>query len=183
MTLMSGYQVKVKVGFQNVPDGQRLSMTNVRSKVLIVDDDHETMETFARILRLEGHDVRTALDGQMGLATAHVFAPDAIIVDFRMPLMDGLGFITRFRSEERDRVTPIAMVTGDYFLDEPVASELGKLGVLLRFKPLWLDELCTLAGVLLAVPRSPDKPAAGAREPGVRASAAVVVRHSRKRVQ
>jgi DNA-binding response OmpR family regulator len=158
-------------------------MTNARNKVLIVDDDRETTETFARILRLEGHDVRTASDGQKGLATAHDFAPDAIIVDFRMPLMDGLGFISRFRAEERDRVTPIAMVTGDYFLDEPVASELEKLGVVLRFKPLWLDELCTLAGVLLAVPRSPDKPAAGTREPGVRAGAPVVIRHSRKRVQ
>jgi DNA-binding response OmpR family regulator len=180
---MSGYQVMVKFGFRNVPDGQRLSMTNVRSKVLIVDDDHETMETFARILRLEGHDVRTALDGQMGLAEAHAFGPDAIIVDFRMPLMDGLGFISRFRAEERDRVTPIAMVTGDYFLDEPVANELDKLGVLLRFKPLWLDELCTLAGVLLEAPRSPGTQAAGIREPGVGAGAAVAGRHSRKRVR
>jgi two-component system, OmpR family, response regulator MprA len=158
-------------------------MTNARNRVLIVDDDRETTETFARILRLEGHDVRTAPNGQMGLATAHAFAPDAIIVDFRMPLMDGLGFISRFRAEERDRVTPIAMVTGDYFLDEPVASELDKLGILLRFKPLWLDELCTLAGVLLAAPRSPDKPAAGTRAPGVRGGASAVSPHSRKRVQ
>jgi CheY-like chemotaxis protein len=158
-------------------------MTNARSKVLIVDDDHETTETFARMLRLEGHDVRTAPDAQTGLAAAHAFAPDAIIVDFRMPLMDGLGFITRFRAGERDRVTAIAMVTGDYFLDERIASELDKLGILLRFKPLWLDDLCTLAGVLLAAPRRPDKSAAGTREPGERGHRSVVTRHSRKRVQ
>jgi CheY-like chemotaxis protein len=130
-------------------------MTNARAKVLIVDDDQSTTETFARMLRLEGHDVRTAPDARTGLAAAHTFAPDAIIVDFRMPLMDGLGFVTRFRAEEGDRVTPIAMVTGDYFLDEGITTELDKLGILLRFKPLWLDDLCTLAGELLEEPRRP----------------------------
>jgi DNA-binding response OmpR family regulator len=124
-------------------------MTNARRKVLIVDDDHATTETFARMLRLEGHDVRTAPDVQTGLVEAHAYAPDAIIVDFRMPLVNGLGFINQFRAEERDGVTPIAMVTGDYFLDEDVASELDRLGILLRFKPLWLDDLCTLAGTPL----------------------------------
>jgi CheY-like chemotaxis protein len=155
-------------------------MTNARAKVLIVDDDQSTTETFARMLRLEGHDVRTAPDARTGLAAAHTFAPDAIIVDFRMPLMDGLGFVTRFRAEEGDRVTPIAMVTGDYFLDEGITTELDKLGILLRFKPLWLDDLCTLAGVLLAAPRRPDKPTAGTREPGLHRVPSAPTRHPRK---
>jgi DNA-binding response OmpR family regulator len=158
-------------------------MTNARRKVLIVDDDHATTESFARMLRLEGHDVRTAPDVQTGLVEAHAYAPDAIIVDFRMPLVNGLGFINQFRAEERDGVTPIAMVTGDYFLDEDVASELDRLGILLRFKPLWLDDLCTLASVLLASPRRPDEPTAATRGPGARGNPSVVTRHSRKAVQ
>jgi DNA-binding response OmpR family regulator len=155
-------------------------MTNARAKVLIVDDDHSTTETFARMLRLEGHDVRTAPDARTGLAAAHTFAPDAIIVDFRMPSMDGLGFVTRFRAEEGDRATPIAMVTGDYFLDDRITTELDKLGILLRFKPLWLDDLCTLAGVLLAAPRRPDKSTEGTREPGLRRVPSAPTRHPRK---
>jgi DNA-binding response OmpR family regulator len=158
-------------------------MTNTRAKVLIVDDDQSTTETFARMLRLEGHDVRTAPDARMGLAAAHIFVPDAIIVDFRMPLMDGLGFVSRFRAEEGDRVTPIAIVTGDYFLDDRITTELDKLGILLRFKPLWLEDLCSLAGVLLAAPRRPDRPTAGTREPGVHRIPSVTPRHQRKRVQ
>ena len=158
-------------------------MTNARSRVLIVDDDHSNTETFARMLRLEGHDVRTAPDAQTGLAAARTYAPDAIIVDFRMPLIDGLGFISRFRAEERDHVTPIAMVTGDYFLDEGITSELEKLGIVLRFKPLWLDDLCTLAGLLLAAARRSDKPAAGSREPGVRCKLPAATRQSRNPVQ
>ncbi len=158
-------------------------MTNARSRVLIVDDDHSTTETFARMLRLEGHDVRTARDAQAGLAAARTYVPDAIIVDFRMPSMDGLGFISRFRAEERDHVTPIALVTGDYFLDDRITSELDKLGIVLRFKPLWLDDLCTLAGVLLAAPRRSDRPAAATREPGVRCNRPSATRHPRKPVQ
>src|ERR1700681_1688363 len=146
----------------NRPVGKRPSMTNSRGRVLIVDDDQSTAETFARMLRLEGHDVRTAPDAKTGLAAAHAYAPDAIIVDFRMPLMDGLGFISRFRAEEGDRMTAIAMVTGDYFLDDRITTELDKLGVLLRFKPLWLDDLCTLARELLEEPRRPARATAGA---------------------
>jgi CheY-like chemotaxis protein len=158
-------------------------MTNTRARVLIVDDDQSTSETFARMLRLEGHDVRTAPDAQTGLAAAHVYAPDAIIVDFRMPSMDGLGFISRLRAEEGDCVTPIAMVTGDYFLDDGITTELDKLGILLRFKPLWLEDLCSLTGVLLAAPRRPDRPTAGIREPGVHRIPSATTRHQRKQVQ
>jgi DNA-binding response OmpR family regulator len=158
-------------------------MINARSRVLIVDDDRSTTETFARMLRLEGHDVRTAGDAETGLAAARTYLPDAIIVDFRMPLMDGLGFVSRFRAEEHDHVTPIAMVTGDYFLDDRIMSELDKLGIVLRFKPLWLDDLCSLAGVLLAAPRRSARPAAGTREPGVCCKLPAATRHPRKPVQ
>jgi DNA-binding response OmpR family regulator len=158
-------------------------MTIARGRVLIVDDDHSTTETFARMLRLEGHEVRTASDAQTGLAAAHTYAPDAIIVDFRMPLMDGLGFISRFRAEEGDRVTPIAMVTGDYFLDARITSELDRLGVLLRFKPLWLDDLCTLAGVLLAEPRRHHGSTPDTREPGAHVITSASPRPPRHRVQ
>jgi two-component system OmpR family response regulator len=158
-------------------------MRNARSKVLIVDDDPVTTDTFARMLRLEGHDVRTAPDAQTALVVARAFAPDAIIVDFRMPLIDGLEFIIRLRAEEPDSVTPIAIVTGDYFLDEHVATELEKLGILLRFKPLWLDDLCTLAGMLLAAPEHHGKSTPGTRDPGVRGEPSVVTVHSHKAVR
>jgi DNA-binding response OmpR family regulator len=158
-------------------------MRNARGKVLIVDDDPVTTDTFARMLRLEGHDVRTASNAQTALVTAHAYAPDAIIVDFRMPLIDGLGFINRLRAEEPDSATPIAIVTGDYFLDEHVARELDKLGILLRFKPLWLDDLCTLAGVLLAAPQHPGKPRPATRDRAVPCDPSVVTGHSHKAVR
>jgi DNA-binding response OmpR family regulator len=132
-------------------------MKNRRGKVLIIDPDSATAETFAQMLRLEGHDVRTAPDAQTGLVAARAFAPDAIVVGLRMPLAGRLGFIYRFRAQERDRVTPIAMVTGASWPEEAVANDLDRLGVHLCSKPLWLDDLRNLAGVLLAAPWGPAR--------------------------
>jgi DNA-binding response OmpR family regulator len=132
-------------------------MKNTHGKVLIIDPDNPTTETFAQMLRLEGHEVRTAPDAQKGLDAARAFAPDAIVVGLRMPLAGALGFIYRFRALERDRVTPIAMVTGGCWPEEAVANDLDRLGVHLCSKPLWLDDLRNLAAVLLAAPWGPAR--------------------------
>src|SRR5260370_27202087 len=119
--------------------------------ILIVDDDEGVTQTFARMLRLEGFRVRTAGSAEMGLREAAASNPDAIILDLRMPLVDGLGFLRRLREHERHRGTPVAIVTGDYFLDDAVSAELRDLCAELRFKPLWLEDLVGLARNLLKV--------------------------------
>ena len=121
------------------------------SKILIVDDDEGVTQTFARMLRLEGYQVRTAFNAEKGLAEAEASQPDAIILDLRMPLVDGLGFLRRLRANAGQRTTPVAIVTGDYFLDDAVSNELQALGAELQFKPLWLEDLVRLARNLLKV--------------------------------
>jgi DNA-binding response OmpR family regulator len=118
-------------------------------RVLIIDDDEAVTQTFAKILRLEGHEVRTALDAESGLQQADMLSPDAIIVDLRMPLINGLGFLYRLREREGCRHTPVAIVTGDYALDDSIPRELAELGAHLRFKPLWLEDVVDLAHSLL----------------------------------
>ena len=76
--------------------------------------------------------------------------PDAIILDLRMPIPSGLHFLQRLRSRPRLRHIPVAIVTGDYFVEADVTTELKELGALLRFKPIWLDDLVTLARSLIA---------------------------------
>jgi two-component system response regulator PrrA len=114
-------------------------------KILIVDDDEGVTTTFARMLRLEGYTVHTAVSAQTGLAQAENTHPDAIILDLRMPLLDGLGFLRTLRANDENREIPVAIVTGDYFLDDAVSNELRALGAELRFKPLWLEDLVGLA--------------------------------------
>ena len=119
--------------------------------ILIVDDDEGVTQTFARMLKLEGFQVRTAINAETGLKLANESQPNAIILDLRMPLVDGLGFLRRLRSQDDQRATPVAIVTGDYFLEDSVANELRELGAELRFKPLWLEDLVGLARNLLRV--------------------------------
>ena len=119
--------------------------------ILIVDDDEGVTQTFARMLRLEGYAVRTAMTAENGLREAEAVHPDAIILDLRMPLVDGLGFLRRLRTGDLNRDTPVAIVTGDYFLEDEISAELQSLGAELRFKPMWLEDLVGLARNLLKV--------------------------------
>jgi CheY-like chemotaxis protein len=123
-----------------------------RATVLVVDDDEGVRDTFARALRLEGYVVRTARDAASGLREASSCRADAILLDLRMPLMDGLGFLQRLRQQDPGRSTPVAIVTGDYFVDDGIATQLEELGATLRFKPIWLEDVVKLTRKLVTAP-------------------------------
>src|ERR1700730_14681659 len=106
--------------------------------ILIVEHDEGTTETYAGMLRLEGFTVLTAFSAAAGLREVESSRPDAILVDFRMPGIDGLEFLRRLRSRDDNRNTPVAIVTGDYFLDDTIPTALQELGAEVVFKPLWL---------------------------------------------
>ena len=147
-----------RVGYNvNVPETASNPTT---ATILIVDDDEVVTQTFARMLRIEGYEVRTAITAENGLRAADESHPDAIILDLRMPLVDGLGFLRRLRAKAEQRTTPVAIVTGDYFLEDEISSELRQLGAELRFKPMWLEDLVGLARNLLD--RDTDLRAGGA---------------------
>jgi len=124
-------------------------VSSKRLTVLIVDDDATVAQTFARMLRLEGYDVVTAANAETGLREMESGQPDAVFVDLRMPLVDGVAFLRKLRSLEKPRHTPVAVVTGDYFLDEAISRELTELDAALYFKPLWLEDLVDIAERLL----------------------------------
>lgn len=113
--------------------------------ILIVDDDSAVAETFSRMLKLEGYQVAAALDPEEGLLLAERLKPSAIILDMRMPIVNGLQFLRKLRSSPNLASVPVAIVTGDYFMGEPVMNELRALGAAVRFKPLWLEDLVALA--------------------------------------
>jgi DNA-binding response OmpR family regulator len=114
-----------------------------------VDDDRSVADTFARMLKLEGFGVVTALSADDGLTMAQAAPPDAVILDMRMPIINGLQFLRKLRAVPALAGTPVAIVTGDYFLAEPVQHELRSLGASIRFKPLWLEDLIALAKTLI----------------------------------
>ena len=118
-------------------------------RLLIVDDDDVTSKTFARILTLEGFDVRTAGSAESGLREIEALRPDAVILDLRMPYINGLGLLYRLRAVDPGRQMPVAIVTGDQCLDDSVIRELRELGAEVRFKPLWVEDLVDVARSLV----------------------------------
>jgi two-component system, OmpR family, response regulator len=119
--------------------------------ILVIDDDQGVAETFAGMLRLEGYQVRTAADAESGLREAETARPDAIILDLRMPLVDGMAFLRRLRADERQTDVPVAVVTADYLLEDELSAELRRLNAELHFKPLWCEDLVDLTRALLRV--------------------------------
>ncbi|HEX5473050.1 MAG TPA: response regulator [Vicinamibacterales bacterium] len=132
------------------PTGRDLAGSTTRT-ILIVDDDRSVVDTFARMLKLEGFNVETALSAEAGLELADSTQPHAIILDMRMPITSGLQFLRMIRTKPHLVDIPVAIVTGDYFLPEPLKKELESLGASVRFKPMWLEDLVALARTLVAV--------------------------------
>jgi len=104
------------------------------------------------MLKLEGFEVATAINAEAGLELAEHVRPNAIILDMRMPIMNGLQFLRKLRAKPHLVETPVAIVTGDYFVenDQAIKHEIFSLGAALRFKPLWLEDLIVLAKTLVA---------------------------------
>ncbi len=59
------------------------------ANILLVEDDPDVAEMLAEVLMLEGHDVRTAKNGEDGLARLLGFCPDLILCDVDMPVLSG----------------------------------------------------------------------------------------------
>jgi CheY-like chemotaxis protein len=80
-----------------------------QATVLVVDDDAAIRETVAEILDLEGYAVETARDGAEALRLIAVARPALVLLDMRMPVLDGWGFARVAR--ERGLDVPILVMT------------------------------------------------------------------------
>ena len=125
------------------------------ASVLVVDDDEGVALTFSRMLRLQGYHVDTATSPAAGLELASAHRPDAIILDLRMPMLDGVEFLRRLRRSSGSHDTSVTIVTGDYFIDPELTFELKQLGAKVCFKPLWLEDLVEVVRTMVAPPPVP----------------------------
>jgi CheY-like chemotaxis protein len=122
---------------------------SVDRTILIVDDDAAVAQTFARMLRLSGYRVLTAPDAESAWREIAVVQPDAVLLDLRIPDIDGITFLRQLRARQPERHTPVAIVTGDYFIDEKVTNQLRDLDAPLYLKPLSLEDLTQIVARLV----------------------------------
>jgi PAS domain S-box-containing protein len=83
-----------------------------RRRVLVVDDNANTADSLALLLRLAGHDVRVAHDGSSALEAARAERPDAVFLDLGMPGMDGYEVARRLRQESGLEGVRLVALTG-----------------------------------------------------------------------
>jgi CheY-like chemotaxis protein len=124
--------------------------------VLIVDDDPAVGLTLSRMLEADGHQVIREETATGGLERAGRDRPQALILDMRMPGLGGLEFLRALRQTPGGASVPVAVLTGDYFLKDEALAELGTLGAVVRYKPLWLDDLTALMRELLSGSQDSD---------------------------
>jgi CheY-like chemotaxis protein len=86
--------------------------------ILIIDDDEMMVEVLSELLADEGYAVRSACNGWRGLAEVERRAPDLIVLDMNMPIMDGFALAREVRVRPCGQSTRILAVTGD--TDTPV---------------------------------------------------------------
>jgi DNA-binding response OmpR family regulator len=110
-----------------------------RVQVLVVENDHYIRTFVADALTDEGHAVATAPNGEVALAAAARRPPDVILLDMKMPVMDGWELARRYR--ERPPHAPIFVVSAADNVDQR-AAEIGAAGFL--GKPFDVDPLVNL---------------------------------------
>jgi signal transduction histidine kinase/CheY-like chemotaxis protein len=81
-------------------------------RVLIADDNADVVESLAMLLRMDGHDVVVAHDGQQALDTFAEFRPDVALLDIGMPDMNGYEVARRMRDRQGGRQVKLIAVTG-----------------------------------------------------------------------
>jgi CheY-like chemotaxis protein len=90
----------------------KASSTTVCRKILVADDNQDAANTLALLLRLAGHDVRTAHGGQAALTLAHDFKPEFALLDIGMPDLDGYEVARRLRLTDSGKNVRLIAVTG-----------------------------------------------------------------------
>jgi DNA-binding response OmpR family regulator len=77
-------------------------------RILVVDDEESISEFVKRVLELEGYDVTTAADGESALAHLSEQAPDLVLLDIKMPGLNGYQVLARIRETSS---VPVMMLT------------------------------------------------------------------------
>ena len=123
-------------------------------KILIIDDDLDTLRLVGLMLQRQGYQISAATNGQQGLDKAFDEDPDLILLDIMMPDMDGYEVTRRLRKNPSTMETPILMFTAKTQLDDKVIGfEVGANDYLT--KPTHPSELQARVKTLLS--RAVDK--------------------------
>ena len=81
-------------------------------KILIADDDQDTVSFLASILKANKYEVVVAFDGMQTIAVSHKEKPDLILLDIMMPVRSGINIFENLKMSALTAITPVIFITG-----------------------------------------------------------------------
>jgi CheY-like chemotaxis protein len=122
-------------------------------RILIVDDEFGLADVIAEVLAEAGYDAAIAINGELGLLDMSEQAPDLVLLDVMMPVLDGPAMLRKLRADPRFASIPVVMMTS---LPEALRAEDAALCQDVLDKPFSQDVLLATIRKWLA---SKDAPA------------------------
>ena len=120
------------------------------ANILIIDDNKENLFVLSKVLTLNGYNVRTLSDSTSALDEVRAEAPDLILLDVRMPGVDGYEICARLKDDAQTRDIPVIFISvATHALDKVKAFSAG--GVDYLTKPFQMDELLVRVKTHLAL--------------------------------
>ena len=117
-------------------------------KVLVVDDERQIRDLLGEFLEQEGYEVFLASAGEEAIELAEREIPHAILLDVKMPGIDGIEVCKRLKAEPKTQFIPVIMITG-YVDNKMVAIESGADDFV--NKPIYLAELAVRVKSILRI--------------------------------
>lgn len=111
---------------------------NDKGRILVVDDDADILDTLKDVLELEGYETETASDGFKALDAVRNSSFDVVLMDIKMPVMNGVETFKKLRAISAD--TPVIMISA-YAVEDLVREALREGAFAALKKPVDFDQL------------------------------------------
>ncbi len=116
------------------------SIDTPRGNIVIVDDQPNNLRVLSGILQQAGYKVRPALDGEVALKSIKSSPPDLVLLDIRMPEMDGYEVCRRLKSDAQTRDIPVIFISALQDMEDKLSAfRVG--GVDYVAKPFQMEEV------------------------------------------
>ncbi len=100
-------------------------MSKKKSKILIIEDDTSINEAYNMILTKSGYEVQSAYDGNEGLEKIASFEPKVVLLDLRMPHLDGVGVLSKLTEKQKKAMHIVVLSNYDMQKEIDQAYKLG----------------------------------------------------------
>lgn len=102
-------------------------------KILFIEDESALQKTFGDVLKKEGYEMGSALDGEIGLRLAKVQKPDLILLDLVLPKLHGFEVLKKLKEDSETKDIPVIVLTNLESIEEvEKALELGATTYLVK---------------------------------------------------